>query len=370
VTPPTLTLVPDPDDPDHNKNADVQAELHAPHPWGAPLDPGPSDLTPTNDGGMAVDSEPLWQPPVERRDVLPAWWRDRTSRRAAIVWWIAHAVHLVKFHGIRLPVYTGRIAWRSPIGFGRALRGVGRWTIDMRTRVEREALVDIVRTGTGAPQLVRLGERHRNNVCARSILLAIGLLVMPLVWFQLSAALQLSSFTILVLALGIVGRPQGQSLTAWAVSKDDGPPPLRQEFLIAALSSIGITRITQALKEDPGAIRFMSDQIRSGTGFRVDIDLPPGVTAGDVVERRSALASALRRHRSQVWPSPDDAHEGRLQLFVAHKPLTQTKAVPWPLATKGRTDVFSPVPIGTNERGELVMLLLAYGAGLVGAIPA
>ena len=177
MTPPTLTLVPEPDPDDNDKTSSTSAGGPAepgPPVWGAPLAGGPDDLTPASRGAGGVVTEELWRPPVERRDVLPAWLRDRRSRRIAIRWWLGHLVHLAKFHGVRLPVYCGRIAWRSPVGAGRvAGSGLGRWVIDTRTRIEREALVDTVRTGTGAPQLVRIGERHRNTVLARSIVLAV-----------------------------------------------------------------------------------------------------------------------------------------------------------------------------------------------------
>lgn len=400
MTTPTLTLVATPDPDDDRPDTDLQAEADVieltppspsgtPHPAGlddlVPPPPGPDDvplpppppLPPT--AAVATPSqaeveqlaavEELWRPPVEQRDVLPAWLRNRAARRVAMRWWFGHVGHLAKFHGVRLPLYFGRIARRSPVGAGRALQGLGRWVIDTRTRTEREALVETVRSGTGAPQLTRMRQLHRNAVLARSIGLAVMAPVPPMLWLASPLLVQLTSFAGLVVGLGVAGRPKGQSLTAWAVSRDDGPPKLSQDFIVEALASIGVTRINQALREDPAAIRFMTSPIRAGAGFRTDIDLPAGVTAGDVVERRSALASALRRHRSQVWPAPDDAHEGRLQLFVADKPLSQGTVVPWPLASKGRTDVFDPIPIGTNERGELVYLLLAYGAGLVGAIP-
>jgi len=385
MTTPTLTLVatPDPDDDrsDTAASAGAVVELTPPLPWGAEHPSGVDDLQPSPPPPTATDAivsiveapseavEELWRPPVEQRDVLPAWFRDRAARRIAVRWWIGHVAHLAKFHGIRLPVYWGRIALRSPVGAGRSLRALGRWVVDTRTRIEREALVETVRSGTGAPQLTRMRQLHRNAVIGRSLTLAFVAPVLPMVWLASPLLVQLTSFAGLLLGLGLYGRPSGQSLTAWAVSRDDGPPKLSQDLIVEALGSIGIARINQSLRDDPAAIRFMTSPVRSGAGFRVDLDLPPGVTAGEVVERRSALASALRRHRSQVWPSPDDAHEGRLQLFVADKPLSQGTAMPWPLAAKGRTDVFEPIPIGTNERGELVYLLLAYGAGLVGAIP-
>src|SRR6266496_6542187 len=44
---------------------------------------------------------------------------------------------------------------------------------------------------------------------------------------------------------------------------------------------------------------------RDGPGWRADVDLPPGVTVGDVVDKRPELASGLRRPLGCVWPEGD-----------------------------------------------------------------
>src|ERR671916_2529437 len=88
------------------------------------------------------------------------------------------------------------------------------------------------------------------------------------------------------------------------------------------------------------AVRFPAPIPRDAPGFRADIDLPPGVTAGDVIERRDRLASGLRRPLGAVWPEADhDTHAGRLILWVGDKPMAKTKPVPWPLLKHGIVDL-------------------------------
>src|SRR6266540_982453 len=102
-------------------------------------------------------------------------------------------------------------------------------------------------------------------------------------------------------------------------------PRLTSDMVSRALSVLGVAGINQALAKDPrGAITFPSPITRDGPGWRADVDLPPGVTVGDVVDRRDRLASGLRRPLGCVWPEGDPgAHEGRLILWVGDRDLSK-----------------------------------------------
>jgi S-DNA-T family DNA segregation ATPase FtsK/SpoIIIE len=71
-----------------------------------------------------------------------------------------------------------------------------------------------------------------------------------------------------------------------------------------------------------------------------------------------------------VWPEPDaDAHAGRLVLWVGDKPLSATKAIAWPLAKAGHTNLFEPIPFGVDQRGRPVTITLMYASMVIGALP-
>src|SRR5439155_1485523 len=83
-----------------------------------------------------------------------------------------------------------------------------------------------------------------------------------------------------------------------------------------------------------------------------ELDLPHGVTASDIIKRREALASGLRRPHSATWPEAvPHEHAGRLYLWVGRHDLSKTKPVPYPLLRTGTTDVFAQVPFATNPPG-------------------
>jgi S-DNA-T family DNA segregation ATPase FtsK/SpoIIIE len=128
----------------------------------------------------------------------------------------------------------------------------------------------------------------------------------------------------------------------------------------AAILAIGIK----------GKIDFVNPIATDGPGWRAEIDLPPGITADKVVEKRKELAAAMRRPVATVWPEGDrDAHPGRLVLWVAREDPAKAKRRLWPLMHDGQADVFKPLPVGFDPRGNLVSLLLMYSNLLVGGIP-
>jgi S-DNA-T family DNA segregation ATPase FtsK/SpoIIIE len=100
------------------------------------------------------------------------------------------------------------------------------------------------------------------------------------------------------------------------------------------------------------------------------VDLPYGVTATDVIERRDRLASGLRCPLGCVWPEPvHDQPAGRLVIWVGDQDMASSKPMAWPLARAGRADVFKPLPFGQDQRGRLVSILLMFANLLIAAMP-
>ena len=107
-----------------------------------------------------------------------------------------------------------------------------------------------------------------------------------------------------------------------------------------------------------------------GPGWRVELNLPYGTTATQVIERREQFASGLRRPLGAVWPEPvTSEHAGRLELWVGRADVAKTRQAPWPLLRGGQADVFAPVPFGTDPRGRVVKAPLIYHNWLIGSIP-
>jgi S-DNA-T family DNA segregation ATPase FtsK/SpoIIIE len=185
---------------------------------------------------------------------------------------------------------------------------------------------------------------------------------------SLPSSLQLALLAVVLPLLGLAGRAADRPVTSRATDSA-AVPRLTSDLILTALGSLGIGELNKGLTRGDG-VRFPGPITRDGPGWRADVDLPPGVTAGDVIERRDRLASGLRRPLGCVWPEVDpDIHAGRLVLWVGDRPLATGKPVAWPLTKTGRTNIFEPVPLGLDQRGRPVTVTLMFASGVVGAIP-
>ncbi len=167
-----------------------------------------------------------------------------------------------------------------------------------------------------------------------------------------------------VAALGYVGRPRDGKPLIVPATAPTGDTPLTNSLVLEALCSLGIPKMTK-----PDQIELLYPVKPARAGYHIDLILPRGVTATAVMEKRRELSSALQRGIGTVWPSVGERHEGHLVLFVSHQDMSRAKQKPWPLLKQGSVDVFQPVPMFTDQRGEWVELRLATTCGIIGAVP-
>jgi DNA segregation ATPase FtsK/SpoIIIE, S-DNA-T family len=116
-------------------------------------------------------------------------------------------------------------------------------------------------------------------------------------------------------------------------------------------------------------VTFGSLMKRDGDGSGVDVDLPYGKHLSDAIEARDKLASGLDVTSSQVFISRDPTSQRRHHLWVADRDPLAVPVGRTPLLACRQTDVWRPAPIGLDERGQLVTVLLLWNAILIGALP-
>ena len=98
-------------------------------------------------------------------------------------------------------------------------------------------------------------------------------------------------------------------------------------------------------------------------GYQAVFSLPMGVTPEMIADKRDVLARNLVRAPLEVWPAAAD-HAGYVDLWVADPGATERAAPPYPLLHEGRVDVFTGVPLGVSQRGDVIAIELP-GANLV-----
>jgi S-DNA-T family DNA segregation ATPase FtsK/SpoIIIE len=337
-----------------------------------------AELSAREGPGVLVDSADAQRQPgrvtiaglkaAQRRPLLPAWAKSRAELREIGRWSAGHAAHAVAYHVLRSPKYAGRLLVRSPRGATRVLGGLSRWVSDAESVPLRQACA---RTNDPETYLKLTRQRDRRvrwrGGCAVALVLT-GLLLLA-VMSAAAGPVQFVLFLTLVTVLGVIGRRPDQATfdTAVLVPK---VARLTSDVVVRALSVLGIGQITQALSRDPKAIGFVSPITRDGPGWRADINLPPGVTAGEVMEHRDKLASGLARPLGCVWPKAQhEVSPSRLVLWVGDQDMATAKQPVWPLSKAGTVDLFKAFPFGTDPRGRAVWLELVATNLLIGSIP-
>jgi S-DNA-T family DNA segregation ATPase FtsK/SpoIIIE len=350
----------------------------APGVWRGPADTtqDPDETTTTEGAPVPVDSDPRtvpdpsalpWTVPSTARPVVPAWVMDAAQRRAAMAWALRWTRHAALFHLARVPKYLGRACWYVPRGAGRAVVSWARWVFD---RDAHELRLDLIqkRDAHGYHQATRQrDDRVKNRLIGSGVLAAvagIGLTV---------AAVMFPPTPLLLAGVGggvllWAGRPIGGAFLFDHTVTPATVARLTSDVVARALGALGNSELRKAVERRE--LAFTAPIVRDGAGWRAELDLPHGVTAVDVIEKRKELSSGLRRPLGCVWPEPvEDEHSGRLVLWVGDRPLSQSRPVAYPLLKAGVTSMFKPLPFGIDQRGRPVTVTLMFASAAVGAQP-
>jgi S-DNA-T family DNA segregation ATPase FtsK/SpoIIIE len=337
----------------------------------APADePGRDLAVPTETAPAVRETAEVtwWHQTPQGRPILAPWIVVREDRRAAVRWLVIYTRQASAFHAVRIPVYGSRLIRHTPRGAGRAIWLWWQWVCD----TEGHAIRLNARDKNHEDVYLKLAKLRDERVKARwsitgivaggsAIALTVCWLIWPVTPYLLTAAA--------VGVLGYVGRRLDRPFFPPAVLTSPEAPRLTGEIVVRALGSLGIPAITTAIKNGP-PITFASECHRDGAGWRADVDLPYGVTAVDIMDKRMELASGLRRPLGCVWPEAAlEVHPGRLVLFVGDRDMATAKQKPWPLLKSGRADVFAPIPFGYDQRGRPVEITMMFENVLIGAIP-
>jgi len=348
-----------------------------PLPSAGPGNAGEEDPDDALEGVVLVDQPDSVQPDLrtrflgnrtaQHRPIIAPWLRDQAEAKETVRWAVAHALHVTAYHAVRVPLYAMRLTLRSPRGAWRVLSAAARWAYDAEGMPLRLEAV----TRKDADTYLKLSRQRDDRVRWRRLVTGAGVLGVVLAGASLSQASLLTDVLALVpmvAVLGWIGTPEDKRILDVAVVAPKAQK-LTSEIVIRALASLGIAEINKAVGKG-GGITFPAPITRDGPGWRADVDLPYGVTATDIMERRDRLASGLRRPMGCVWPEPaHDQHAGRLVLWVGDQDMNQVKPPPWPLANGGKADLFKPVPFGTDQRGRPIVLTLMYANALIAAMP-
>ncbi|TWP51468.1 cell division protein FtsK [Lentzea tibetensis] len=309
---------------------------------------------------------------TERLPIVPDYLKTAQEARATAVWVGKHYAHTTAYHGVRVPLYALKLAVRSPLGALMLAAATGRWVLDMEGRPVRSGAA----MRQDAEMYLKLSHQRDARVRTRLIVtgavlvaVTVGVIVLMSVPDLVPSWILWAGGALMAAALGKYGTPADQPVTSRAVVGAQ-LQKLTSDVVEKALMVLGIAGINQAMSKNARAIGFTAPITRDGPGWRAEVDLPAGVTAAEVLDKRDKLASGLGRPLGCVWPEGrPDVHPGRLVLWVGDQDMSKARQPAWALRKGEKIDLFKPQPFGTDVRGGWVSLTLMYVAGIIGAVP-
>lgn len=388
------------------------------------------DDTPVNLDKAQPGAELELRPAADLVALRERWVRARqATARATVLVADQPAIARSLAVGKQLPVAGGRLAKCSPRGARRAATLLAGWLRDAHSA---ELLAKHAENGEGESYAKVAAARERMNLAGRRCLAGccagvVALIALAWWWPHVFASLLAVAVSVGVVAVGRSACREPKEL-AWVVAAAGGlawlawrfgpnlaslvpqppwwvwlvlgglavlvfgwlgrhedrplmempahmarpePSPITAPMIVEALFRIGVAGMTTT-----AADKGMRDEIRvrapgvarSERGWEIELELPPGITAGDVGERREELAGALRRPLGCVWPSGGGDHPGHLRVYIGRKPMATAQQAEWPLAAGHPIDLFEPFPLFTDEEGRWVdVTLLGTHAVVAGA---
>jgi S-DNA-T family DNA segregation ATPase FtsK/SpoIIIE len=304
----------------------------------------------------------------QRKPLIPEHWSTLDNAKRHIALRSGWYGYWSAYHALRSLAYFARALGFAVWGVLTVLRRIiAWWHIPGTGALEREAaanglLNDHLRIHKAAKET----RKARGTILALC-LFALAVAVVAMVLFAPWWGWALAALVLFVL-FALAGRPQGKTITTKAEVPAAVQPPDR-DVIFRALGSLGIAQITRAIAD--GTMPPLPAPVREdGPGWRAEVDLPYGVTATQVIERRDQLASGLRRPLGAVWPEPvTSEHAGRLELWVGRADISRAKPAPWPWLRTGGGDLFVPGPFGTTPRGKRADVALVEHNVLLGSMP-
>lgn len=288
--------------------------------------------------------------------VVPTWVRSSTELAEHARWGAAYALHVSAFHTVRGPVYLLRLMARSPRGTGRLIVRWAKWVSDSGARpVETAAAID-----GDVTAWLSLSREHSRRVKPRRITTAV--VAVPTTTAATIAGFLLPIWEVggaaaaALALLGLAGRRADKPVITRYVSIHL-QRPLNSGEIAEALDAIGI-------KGEP---HFVHPVQVDGPGWLAEMNLPKGILAERLLDKRKELAGAMRRPLQCVWPSVGTEHPSRANLWVA-KTDPRTIKRTWPLAHDGQADMYAEFPFGVTPRGETVPLALIGTNVLMGGV--
>lgn len=267
--------------------------------------------------------------PGELRQIIPGHLKTIAGLRKVVSWHCRGARHHILFHLVRSPKRLLLTVLWAAAGVARlAYAQLSWWWLTEQTYLRAEAIA------ANDPRTWQTLHKHAREVrLVRGLVLLAELAALGIIAGCVAAYAPWWSWLLITAVvlpvLAWVGRPADKPIITSAVVPVH-LEPLTEGVVLRALANLGHGGINTALLKDPDHAIVLVDPIaRDGPGYLARVDLPHGVTAAEVMDKRDKLASGLRRQIGCVWPENErKRHPGALNLWVGDEDMSTAEQPP------------------------------------------
>jgi DNA segregation ATPase FtsK/SpoIIIE, S-DNA-T family len=353
---------------DQNPQRDPNAEVAVPEPPELLAVPADTSYEIELDERPQVPAAPVYAdispPEGTKLPVIPKHLQSLEGIKAAGKRHAGRQAHRAAYHGIRTPKYLFLALCWAVVGVFRLTgRQIAWWW-----HLEAHGLRSQAGAAGDSREYMKLHReskevrRVRGGILGAEVLglaLAAFLLVKYAPWYAWGAVAALA-----LPALARAGRPADKPI----VTPAEVTPRFRvlnSDIVLRAYYSAGLGN-----PDKPGQqIQFGGRMARDGDGTHVLVDLPYGKGLKDAIDKKDDIASGLDVTESQVFIRRDPTSYRRHTLWVADRDPLAVPVGRTPLLACRQTDIWRPAPVGLDERGQLVEVLLMWVSVLIGALP-
>jgi S-DNA-T family DNA segregation ATPase FtsK/SpoIIIE len=329
------------------ESAEPRRHLHAVDTPPEGLNVGHVEANPETVGSTETPINPpdAPEPKLRRRaadlpPILPAWAASRAGLTSTFREAAKYYGHTGAHRGLRLVPDLLRWSWWGVVGAALVVARLTKWVADL----DGHPLLGDVTAQIDRAYVVMADKRSARQK-ARAVA---------------------------VVALIRYGKPADEPLLSGPTVPKAAAPRLTDVSISQAFGALGLPPLRELVVKGNTAALFAGpiERTRNGTGYRVEMTMPLGVTAVEIAACRAKLAGSLRRQIGQVWPlAQRGKHEAALELLVLDKPFSQMKLPAWPLLGSGKGDLLGPIPFGWSATGERITVTLFENNLLIGAAP-
>jgi S-DNA-T family DNA segregation ATPase FtsK/SpoIIIE len=226
----------------------------------------------------------------EQKPILTPWMKYRAEFTGKMRDVGKRAAHTVGWHLWHALTNALRVLWFAPRGLWRIIRNIWRWVSDAEEGSLRQDAIAKNNHNDYFKHSKLRDERASRRCKQLAALTTLALIGVALLLWLAPAWLLWTLAAAGVAGLGYAGRPRNGKPLILPATAPTGATPLTNDIVLESLCSLDISKMTR-----PEDIELLYGVKPARAGYNIDLTLPRGVTATEIMAKREKLSSGLQR---------------------------------------------------------------------------